>query len=62
MIIMTSSSIRARMLVLRSAILKANISVKVMLEQMNNTPSKLFLTQCPARDQQDHSNYNNGTN
>jgi len=36
---------RAKMLVLRSAIVKANISVKSV-----------------ARDQQDHNNYNNGTN
>ena len=48
---------RARTLVLRSAILKANISVKVRNCQWRNFSFLSF--QCQAREQPEHGNFNN---
>ena len=51
---------RARTLVLRSAILKANISVKVKGgEKYQATGFSTFLFQCQAREQPEHGNFNN---
>ena len=53
---------RARTLVLRSAILKANISVKVKggeKYQATGFSPFLFFFQCQAREQPEHGNFNN---
>ena len=52
---------RARTLVLRSAILKANISVKVKGGEKYQATgfSPYILFQCQAREQPEHGNFNN---
>lgn len=49
---------RARTLVLRSAILKANISVKVLVKICGRN-LLILCFQCQAREQPEHGNFNN---